>query len=129
MRLTEQTMQLPCVLTDTEKLEKAQIIAEAVGQCQRLEGELKTVSSEIKAKVAGYEATIALNAQHLSTGKETRSVECAISYDWKNKERIWVRKDTGEEVNRDIIPEIDLQEEAELEAKREEKAGKKKGKK
>jgi hypothetical protein len=38
--------------------------------------------------------------------------KCKISYDFVNKERKWIRKDTFETVKTDIIPEEDLQEEA-----------------
>jgi len=61
----------------------------------------------------------------LTSGKEYREVECLIEYDWKEKARRWIRKDTGEEAKQDIIPEDLLQEEMELQ----EKKGKEKGKK
>jgi hypothetical protein len=49
-------------------------------------------------------------------------VSCRIIYDFDNKEKSWIRDDTGEIVKTDIITESEMQEEIELQQKEQDKA-------
>lgn len=129
MRIKEQTLSLECVLTDEEKLACSKIQNEAINQKAQAEAELKSFSAQKKAEIAGADAIIALHYQKLSTGKEYRPIKCEVKYDFEKKTREWIRLDTGEIAKQDIIPEEDIQEEIELQAKQQEEANEKADKK
>ena len=125
MRLKKQSLSLQCVLTDAEKLTCSQIQNQAWEQKTNAEADLKSFSTQKKAEIANADAIISLQYQKISTGKECRIVECEVKYDFQEKTRTWVRLDTGEIAKQDIIPEEDIQEEIDLQAKEQEKANEK----
>jgi hypothetical protein len=113
------------MLTNEEKIAYGLAQAEALQKMEEAENKKKEFDSQIKADIEKHEARAHEIGHKLTSGKEYREVECLIEYDWKEKTRRWIRKDTGEEAKQDIIPEDLLQEEMELQ----EKKGKEKGKK
>ena len=137
MRPTKDTMTLACKLTDTEKLDYGQKMSEAMQSLQESEARKKEFDSQIKADIERYEARAHEIKAKLLSGKEFRPVECDIVYNWEEKQRTWIRKDTGEVAHEDIIPEEMYQEEMALQeekvkkeqAEAVEKADKKKAKK
>jgi hypothetical protein len=127
MRPTEDTLTLPCILNDQEKIEYGLQQAEALQKMEEAENKKKEFDSQIKADIEKYEARAHEIGHKLTSGKEYREVECEIVYDFKNKTRAWIRKDTKEEAKNDIIPEEMLQEEIPLDSdkKKENKKAKK----
>jgi len=114
MRPAKEVMMLPCQLNDKEKIEYGLKQAEALQKMEEAENKKKEFDSQIKADIEKYEAAAHEIGHKLTSGKEYRDVECVIDYDFKEKTRTWNRKDTGEEVKQDIIPEEMLQEELAL---------------
>jgi hypothetical protein len=111
MRKTKEILQLECILTDQEKLTYSKQLSENVSKKTRQEEHLKSYQTQVKADIALCDAIINSLAEKLNMGKEYRPVECEVKYDFKKKERVWVRRDTGEIAKQDIIPEKELQEE------------------
>lgn len=109
-------MHLECTLTDQEKLAYSKTLSENVSKKARSEESLKSFQTQIKAEITSCEAQINLLAEKLNTGKEYRMVECEIRYDFKMKEKKWIRTDTGEVAKQEVISEEELQEEMELDA-------------
>ena len=121
MRKTREKLNLECVLTDQEKLAYSKQFAENHSKKQRAEDALKSFTTQKKAEIAGLEAQVNLMADKINTGREYREVECSIMWDWDRKVKEWTRTDTFEVCKEDIISEYELQEEAELQAKTQEK--------
>jgi hypothetical protein len=113
-RPTKETFSLKCMLTEEEKLKYGVEMSEAVSEKSRKEDDLKSVSTQFKAEIAGLNAKVGAIAEKIRSGSEYRNVECTIVYDWDRKVRTWIRKDTGEIYRDDIIPEHMLQEEMKL---------------
>lgn len=114
MRLTKENLMLECILTDKERLDYSKVLSEKISEGQRLNDNLKSVQTQIKAEIVACEGIINSIADKLNTGKEYRSVECEIKYDFKKKTRKWIRKDTGKIVKEGIIPDEEMQEEIEV---------------
>lgn len=111
MRKTKESLHLECALTNEEKLKYSKELSESVSKKARAEEGLKSFQTQKKAEIAGCDANINRLAEILNVGKEYRMVECTIEYDFTTKEKTWVRKDTGEIAQTDIIPGRELQEE------------------
>jgi len=114
MRQTKETINLECKLTDKEKLEYSKQISEAITRRAGIEDTLKAIQSQKKAEIAEHEEKINRLASYINSGFEYRMIECKIEYDFKAKERRWIRSDNKEITKTDIIPEKDLQEELAL---------------
>lgn len=110
MRKSKDKLDLECVLTDGEMLTYSKKRSEHLQNKNRVEYEVKSAVATGKAKIAEHDDAINEIADKLRTGKERRQVECKIVYDWDKKTREWIREDTGECAQNDIIPEDDLQE-------------------
>lgn len=87
---------LPVMLTQDEMMEQAKLMAEASEEADAQRAELKTVNTQIKARIEEAEAK-ALGARiRLRSGYEYRHVKCTGTKDW-NKKTVTVRRDdTGE---------------------------------
>ena len=114
MRLKKEILSLECILTDSEKLKYSKSLAENICALQRKEDDLKAFSAQAKAEISGHQASVNLLSEKINRGREYRSVECSITYDFEAKEKSWIRSDTGEIARTDIITESELQEEASL---------------
>lgn len=111
MRKTEETLLLECIFTDQEKLQYSKEMSEAVSEKARLEESLKSVQTQLKADIVSREGKINSFADKINTGKEHREVKCEIKYDFKKKQKRWIRSDTGKVAKECIIPDYELQEE------------------
>lgn len=111
MRVTTQKLELECVLTDKERLKYSKELSESISSKARAEESLKSFQTQKKAEVVKLEADINMLADKLNTGREFRLVECETKYNFKKKEKSWVRKDTGEIVRIARIAEEEMQEE------------------
>lgn len=118
MRPMKETLTLPCILTDAEKIEYGLQQSIALQSKEQAEDKKKEFDSQIKADIEKHDARAREIGHKLTSGKEYRQVECDILYDFEQKNRIWIRKDNGEEAKKDIIPEEMLQEEMAIEAEK-----------
>lgn len=87
---------LECILSDQEKLVYSKDLGENITLKSRSEEALKSFQTQKKAEISGHEAKINLLADKINTGREYREVECDLKFDWEEKTKSWVRKDTGE---------------------------------
>lgn len=71
----------------------------------------QSVSTTIKAEIQVNEGKISKYAELVHSKKEYRSVECAIEWDFKKKQKRIVRNDTGEVVRTTTVTEAEMQEE------------------
>jgi hypothetical protein len=110
----KETLVLECILTDKEKLAYSKDLGDSLSQMKRGEEKLKSFQTQAKAELAGLDAKINSLADKVNTGREHRDVECEVVLDFKNKEKVWTRTDTGEIAKSDIITEKELQEELAL---------------
>jgi hypothetical protein len=69
---------LKCILTEEEKRKLADDLAQEVEQVSRLEGELKALASEMKAKINEVDARLAKHASLFRQGYEYREVPIEI---------------------------------------------------
>jgi len=114
MRIENEKLMLPCVLTNDEKLSYGLEMATETQRVVECEGRKQSFNSSIKAEIETHEARAHEIGNKLTSGKEYRDVECKIERNWEEKTRRWIRLDTGEIAKEDIIPEHELQEELEL---------------
>jgi hypothetical protein len=114
-RKVKETRKLECVLKDSEKLVYSKELSDTFREKDAEEESLKSYSTQAKAAIQGCVEKMKLLSLKLSSGKEYRDVVCAVAYDWEKGTRTYIREDTGEIVDTDIIPETDIQEHMNLE--------------
>lgn len=88
--------QLMCKLTSPELEKYGHEMALQQIEAGTIEGNLGALAKEIKGKIAQCKARVNTIAGILSSGSESRSVECEITFDYKEKKVKTLRKDTGE---------------------------------
>lgn len=103
-------LNLQVKLTDQEVLHYGNQLANSLNKKGELENTLANFKTDMKAQITKAESEISMFRTRVHSRKEYRDVECKIIYDWKNKTKVWVRLDTGEEAKSDIIPESEYQE-------------------
>ena len=97
---------LKCILTDSEKQELGSQMAEAVARVNEAEQELKSVSTQIKSKIAVDEALISGCSEKIRSGYEFRKVECEEVKDYENDRVTILRLDNFHVVSsREMKPE------------------------
>lgn len=72
-----------CVLSDEEKLRLGREIADANGRLDESDKELKSVQTQIKARIKQDKALVALCSEKLRSGYEYRRVECRQDMDYR----------------------------------------------
>jgi hypothetical protein len=113
-RKEKDVLTLQCILTDEEKADYSSKLAQTVSDKRKKDGEMENFRTQYKAEITQFENAITLYAEKVNTGKEFRAIECSILFNFDNKTKTWIRKDTGEVAKDDIISESELQEEMEL---------------
>jgi len=89
---------LPCVMTDDEKRLKGIALAQAVEEKRALDAEKKEFSEEHKSRVGRVDTRIYRLSHEVTTGRETRSVDCAEYERYPAHMVDLVRLDSGEVV-------------------------------
>ena len=101
---TRQT--LKCVLTDAERLEKGQQLADCQNERGIIEEEQDQVKSQFKARLSANEGQASSLGAALRAGYEYRSVDCRVVKNYGTGRVHTIRKDTGETVEaRDMSDE------------------------
>ena len=110
---------LACKLTDTEKLQYSKSLAAAIAQKRGAEDNMKSHQTQLKAEIAGQEATINLLSEKINSGHEYREVDCVFEYNWKAKVKTLVRLDTGETVREVPIDDAEMQQRLDVDGEQE----------
>ncbi len=97
IKISKSSAVLKCILTEDEKRKFGDSIAQAVDECSRLEDSLKSVSSEMKSKIAEVEARLKKEASLLRQGYEYRDTPIEIIKNFKMGTVSKTRMDTGEQ--------------------------------
>lgn len=87
---------LKCILTEEEKLEAGMQLAMANAGVTEKEAEVKKFTSQAKAEIAAYDATISKLSGMIQNGYEYRKVDCEERMFPEEKRIEWIRLDTGE---------------------------------
>lgn len=90
--------QLMCKLTSPELEKYGQEMAQQLQEAAVIEGNLSALAKELKGKIAQCKARVNTIAGFISSGSESRSVECETTFDYKAKTVKTIRKDTGETI-------------------------------
>ena len=89
---------LKCYLTPVEIRDTGERMARAVGEMNETAATLKSVSTELKARIASTEGTISECATKIRSGYEFRPVEVSVYFDYATGTVRKVRNDTFEEI-------------------------------
>lgn len=100
-------LSLKCHFTEAEVLQLGKDLAQASANAAAIEDELKTVTAQVKAKLAEQEAQVASNTSKIQSGFEYRQVDCEVRLgDPKPTKKTIIRLDTNAVVEvRDLSSE------------------------
>ena len=85
---------LKCILTEAEKKDISEQMAQAVEKMASLEDQLSSLSKEFKAKIAEQQANLNKSASLIRQGYEYRQVPIEITLDYKRTRVLKTRMDT-----------------------------------
>ena len=117
MRLNKVKRNLECVIEPDKLREFSRELAIVDKKLDSLKGEKSAFNKRIGADISANESKRIELVDKVLTGKEQRSVDCDVLYHFDRKEKEFIRKDTKELVDTDIITEEELQEEIALKEK------------
>lgn len=90
------TAMLKYTFTETEKLALGDKMAEAQEEIDRANDELTSLKTQLKARIAQYEAVRSGNASKIRTGWEYRTYDTTTIHNFDEGTVVQVRDDTGE---------------------------------
>lgn len=105
---------VPVKLTDEEYVRLAKTMSREQNDMANLEGRMKEVAADFKAKIAQKEATVRAMSIMVSNGYEYREVLCMYEYRPKDGRKDVVRLDTLEIIGTEQMAKKDYQEELAL---------------
>ena len=100
---------LPCTLTDAERLERGIALArvnENIGNEERRQADIK---AELKATLTGLESERSALSSVVRRGEEYRDVDVDEHYDYAHGSVTQTRTDTGEQLHRRDMTESERQ--------------------
>ncbi len=74
-------MHLKCLLSDNEKLEAGESLANATNELNEIEADKKRVNDDFKSRTSSAEAQVGILSNKLRSGYEYREVDCQIVFD------------------------------------------------
>ncbi len=106
------TRELRCQLTDKERLEIAQAMADAITEISTIKAQIKGATSELKIRLAQVQAALNEQTHVLRAGYIYRSVSCTelLGVPEPSKKQI-IRDDTGEVAAIEKLNEQEMQRE------------------
>ena len=113
-------LHLKVPLTNEQRTEMSDQIAQAVEEVAEGQNELKFVSTEIKARIQSSEAKLRELANKIRAGYEMKPVDCVQTMDYSNGSVIVHRRDTGERVSERAMTAEERQPELPIEEKKDE---------
>lgn len=90
--------QLPCDLTEDEKVKKGHKAGQLKKKIQKVRLEMKAATAVHKETLKDFQANLDTILDELETGQEERNVECYEKKDYNRKKAVVVRIDTGAEI-------------------------------
>lgn len=109
------TRQLPCILTDEEKLNLGQEVGKESQELQEATDRKKEVTAQLTAEVESHRAAVQRLGSLLSNGFEYRPVKCEMRIDRKKDLVVTTRTDTGEVIERRPLRPSEMQNSLDLE--------------
>ena len=106
---TKMKRQLPCALTDTDRVRLGNELAEALGTEEELAAELAAFKTEHKSRLLPVQAKVARLSNCLRDGTEQREVECLVVRDLKAGSVKIIRTDTEELVDERAMTDAERQ--------------------
>ena len=104
-KVTEHTANLKYPFKETEIQGMSQELAESVKAKKIKEDEAKSISSQYKSEIDGFQAKLSSLSEKITSGWEMRMIKCRETIDWEKDIRTVVRLDTGEVIDQGPIPE------------------------
>lgn len=96
--------------TDQELLDLSKQLARKLAEQERAQGELKEVTTQLKAVVTAKENEVSTLSHLVQNGYEYRNIECEVRFDHPDKgKKTMLRMDTGEIVSETKMTGEDLQ--------------------
>lgn len=95
--------ELPCNLMQDEIMVYSKEMAKNCQDKAKTEASKKEAMADFNARIARYDAEIAVVSQKISNGYEYRDVECLWTYYWDDDYKVLIRQDTFAEVDRKTI--------------------------
>ena len=86
---------LKYVFSEAEKTEMGARLAQCFSDCTRIEGELKSIQTQIKSDIARIEAEMTSLSEKIRSGYEHRNVKCEKVFDYRLGTVTYRRLDTG----------------------------------
>jgi len=93
---TEKVLHLPCKLTSSEFVERAQALAQTTADIASEESRADSLKKQLNAKMAELEAKRQALSAVVQRGEEFRDVACEYTRDFDAGVVYTLRKDTGE---------------------------------
>jgi hypothetical protein len=104
-----ETIYAPYTFTSTENAQNAKELASKLQEKSQLEGNLKFIQSDCKAKISRVAAEITELTGKVSSGQETRPFKCRVVLDQIRKQRNYVDANSGEIIRVEGFHENDYQ--------------------
>ena len=101
--------ELPCVLTADEHAMRSRQLATVDDDIRATELDRKVYSAQCNAKIKALKEQQEPLCDAVNTGRELRTVTCYWHDDLVKQERVLIREDTGEEVDRRAMSGDELQ--------------------
>lgn len=102
-KTTTTTRNLPCVLTDSEKLIYGRRLADAESELDSIEAEKKNAVDGFKERASAVGVAVRRYVGFIRDGIERREVDCEWIYHWTSFTKQLVRTDTGEIIETEVI--------------------------
>lgn len=99
---------LPCKLTEQEKLEAGQRLAEALGKREAIQFRLDQYKAQMKSELAAQDAIVGKQSSMISSGIEYRDVKCIEIRDF-TEGLVIIERETGERVRERVMREDERQ--------------------
>jgi hypothetical protein len=114
-RAKKLSLQLDCVYSELEMVEKRDHLATVIVEIQAVEERKSSVARALKEELDGLYAESNKLAHQIKRRSETRLTECVVEYERPNAgEKQTIRLDTGELVKVELMTEDERQEEIEF---------------
>ena len=99
VKTTKETHVLPCPITEVERAEYANKLAECIQDLRALEDERKQVMKSFASRKQDLETDTATLSRTVRSGEVMKSVECELVLNYTRLTATLKRTDTGEVVN------------------------------
>lgn len=117
--------QLEVKLTEEETLKYSRELAKVNQDLASEEEKKKEIMSDIANKINSFKTNITVLSRKISNGYEYRTVDVDVLFDYKKGMKYFVRRDTKETINEQVMTDEDRQQELDFKKAEKEKKGRK----